>query len=175
MTCDPRHNARMMRRMATEQDAARLAAADVGRRGDGGGQRRDEAAPAASRADAQVRIGDVEREKALAALGEHFAAGRLSKDEFDERSSAAWSAKTAADLAPLFSDLPSLTPAPPARSRRPAQRQAWRVGFGLWWVFVFLMLLAMAGQVPWFAVAIFAGLWWTGLFAGLHRWVHHRH
>ncbi len=122
----------------------------------------------------QVRIGDAEREQALTALGEHFAAGRLSQDEFDERASAAWSAKTSADLAPLFSDLPSVAPAPTARPRRPAQRQAWRFGFGLWWVFVLLMVLAMAGQVPWFAVAIFAGLWWTGLFTGLHRWVHHR-
>jgi hypothetical protein len=174
MTCDPRHNARMMRRMATEQDRRdwqrqMWAAAVTG--AVNGAVKGARGVPA----DAQVRIGDVERENALTALGEHFAAGRLSKEEFDERSSAAWSARTAADLAPLFSDLPSLTPAPPARSRRPAQRQAWRVGFGLWWVFVFLMLLAMAGQVPWFAVAIFAGLWWTGLFAGLHRWVHHRH
>ena len=91
--------------------------------------------------DGHVRIGDAEREQAIGALGEHFAAGRLSKDEFDERGSAAWAAKTSADLAPLFSDLPALAPPASMRSRRPAQRQAWRVGFGLWWVFVLLMVL----------------------------------
>jgi hypothetical protein len=32
------------------------------------------------------------------------------------------------------------------------------------------VVLAVTSHVPWFAVAIFAGLWWTGLFSGLHRW-----
>ena len=59
-----------------------------------------------------LRIGDAERESAVAALGEHYAQGRLAKEEYDERSDAAWSARTAADLAPLFADLP--TPAAPA-------------------------------------------------------------
>lgn len=173
MSCGRHYDARLMRRMVAEQAGRerqrQLWAAAVAGAVNGAVNGARGVPP-----DAHVRIGDVEREQALGALGEHFAAGRLSKDEFDERSSAAWAAKTSADLSTLFSDLPALTPAPPARSRRPAQRQAWRVGFGLWWVFMFLMLLAMAGQVPWFAVAIFAGLWWTGLFAGLHRWVHHR-
>lgn len=58
---------------------------------------------------AELRIGDSERESAVAALGEHYAQGRLTKDEFDERSDAAWTARTAADLRPLFADLPVST------------------------------------------------------------------
>ena len=45
----------------------------------------------------QLRIGDVERERAQAALGEHYAAGRLGHDEFSERLDRIWSARTRAD------------------------------------------------------------------------------
>lgn len=56
-----------------------------------------------------LRIGDAERDAAGAALSDHFAAGRLSRDEFDERLDQVWQACTGADLAPLFDDLPSGT------------------------------------------------------------------
>jgi Domain of unknown function (DUF1707) len=52
------------------------------------------------------RIGDAERDDAAAALSEHFSAGRLDRAEFDVRLHAAYAAQTAADLAPLFADLP---------------------------------------------------------------------
>ena len=45
-----------------------------------------------------VRVGTAEREQAAAALGDHFAAGRLELDEYDERVSRVYAAKTAADL-----------------------------------------------------------------------------
>lgn len=64
-----------------------------------------------------LRISDNEREAAVAQLGEHYAVGRLSKQEYDERAETAWSAKTKADLAPLFLDLPS-----PQAQRPVAQR-----------------------------------------------------
>jgi len=54
----------------------------------------------------EPRIGDVERDAAIAALGEHYAAGRITKEEYDERSGFALRARTAADLRPLFVDLP---------------------------------------------------------------------
>ena len=38
-----------------------------------------------SRPGPELRIGDAEREAAVTALGEHYAAGRLTKDEYDER------------------------------------------------------------------------------------------
>src|SRR5687768_15050555 len=54
----------------------------------------------------RVRIGDAERDAAASSLGEHFAAGRLTRDEFDERLERAWAAKTAEEIEPLFVDLP---------------------------------------------------------------------
>ena len=55
----------------------------------------------------ELRIGDSEREAAVAALGDHYAAGRLTKEEYDERAARAWEARTRSALWPLFSDLPS--------------------------------------------------------------------
>ncbi|MBA2954973.1 DUF1707 domain-containing protein [Nocardioides sp. MAH-18] len=56
--------------------------------------------------DEQLRVSDVEREQAAAALGDHFVAGRLSAEEHAERVDAVWSARTRADLTDLFRDLP---------------------------------------------------------------------
>ncbi|WP_053206868.1 DUF1707 SHOCT-like domain-containing protein [Jiangella muralis] len=75
------------------------------------------------------RVGDAERDAAVSALGEHFAAGRLTKDEFDERSGRAWSARYADDLDELFTDLPQpiavragSSPEPRARGPRSLPR-----------------------------------------------------
>ncbi|HVD27053.1 MAG TPA: DUF1707 domain-containing protein, partial [Mycobacteriales bacterium] len=64
-----------------------------------------------------VRIGTAEREAAASALSEHFAAGRLDQDELEERLDRAYAAKTAADLEPLFQDLPR--PASPVTASEP--------------------------------------------------------
>lgn len=61
----------------------------------------------------ELRIGDLERDAAVTALGDHYAAGRLTKEEFDDRADVAWRARTSSDLAPLFADLPALHPTPP--------------------------------------------------------------
>jgi hypothetical protein len=60
----------------------------------------------------QLRIGDAERQSAASALGDHVSAGRLSWDEYDARVQNVYAAKTRADLAPLFRDLPPLPPGP---------------------------------------------------------------
>ncbi|PID96898.1 MAG: hypothetical protein CSA83_02950 [Actinomycetales bacterium] len=60
--------------------------------------------------DARQRIGDVERDAAVEALREHTSVGRLSIPEFDDRMSKALKAKTYADLASLFHDLPGGVP-----------------------------------------------------------------
>ncbi|MGI3780437.1 MAG: DUF1707 SHOCT-like domain-containing protein [Janthinobacterium lividum] len=53
-----------------------------------------------------VRIGDAERDTALDKLADHFAAGRLTRDELDERTEKAMGARFDSDLEPLFRDLP---------------------------------------------------------------------
>jgi len=70
-----------------------------------------------------LRVSDADRDRALAELSEHFQAGRLTSEEFDERSGRALQARTGAELAGLLADLPrSGPPAPPvADSRLPAR------------------------------------------------------
>ena len=63
-----------------------------------------------------LRLSDADREKAVELLSEHYSLGRLTKDEFDERSDAVWSAKAQGDLAPVFADLPAGSPPTPART-----------------------------------------------------------
>ena len=60
-----------------------------------------------------LRIGDADRERAQAKLADHYAAGRLDKDEYDQRLDQIWAARTRAELAPVFLDLPG-APRPPA-------------------------------------------------------------
>lgn len=63
-----------------------------------------------------LRIGDAERDAAIAALSRHYADGRLTQAEHEERMALALQARTGADLRVLFADLPRLDePAPPAR------------------------------------------------------------
>lgn len=73
--------------------------------------------PAGSEPTGQ-RIGDVERDRAVNALSEHLASGRLDRSEFDERMTGALHARTHADLEPLFLDLPE--PRPVSRTFSPA-------------------------------------------------------
>ena len=67
-----------------------------------------------------LRASDADRERSVAALRHHAAAGRLTVDELDERAERAYAAKTLRELAELQADLPSIAtrPAPPARRRR---------------------------------------------------------
>lgn len=54
-----------------------------------------------------VRLSNAERDEAVARLNANQREGRLSEAEFAERSAAVRVAVTRADLAPIFSDLPS--------------------------------------------------------------------
>ena len=58
----------------------------------------------------EMRVGDAEREAAAAELREHYASGRLTLDELNERIDKAFAAKTRGDLNVLMTDLPSRRP-----------------------------------------------------------------
>jgi hypothetical protein len=62
----------------------------------------------------EPRIGDADRDQAVAFLQEHLANGRIEASEFDDRMSQALKARTASELSALFEDLPE--PRPPSAS-----------------------------------------------------------
>lgn len=68
-----------------------------------------------------IRAGHEDRERAVRALGEAFAQGRLEVDEFDERTAAAYAARTLDELDGLLADLwpPAPPPAFPLQARPP--------------------------------------------------------
>ena len=53
-----------------------------------------------------LRVSDADRDRAIAELSEHYQAGRLTTEELEDRTGRALQARTAADLAALFTDLP---------------------------------------------------------------------
>ena len=53
-----------------------------------------------------LRVSDADRDRAIAELSEHYQAGRLTTEEFEDRTGRALQARTTADLADLFTDLP---------------------------------------------------------------------
>lgn len=59
-----------------------------------------------------IRVSDADRDQAIAELSEHFQAGRLTQEEFEERSGQALQGRTGDDLAALFTDLPGRGTAP---------------------------------------------------------------
>ncbi len=88
-----------------------------------------------------MRIGDSDREAMAASLREHYAQGRLTLEEFQQRLSAVFAAKTDLDLARLNNDLPHVSnyqpewppsgrPLPPGRGAGYSwqQGQSWHGG-----------------------------------------------
>ena len=71
-----------------------------------------------------MRASDAEREHAAEALREHYAAGRLTSEELDERLEAAYRAKTGQELTELRADLPDLPLSAQARRAELADRKA---------------------------------------------------
>lgn len=72
-----------------------------------------------------LRIGDREREAVAAELREHYAHGRLTLAEFNQRLDAVFASKTQPDLTRITSDLPHVrpndAPLPSSRVGRPHQ------------------------------------------------------
>jgi uncharacterized membrane protein len=117
-----------------------------------------------------LRLSDADRESAVDLLSEQYALGRLTRDEFDERSDAVWSAKTQGDLAPVFVDLPV----------QAATRPGWTSGGRLpavaphrarWWpvplapVLVALVALTVLTHLPFVLLFVV-------LFVCFGRWHH---
>lgn len=61
-----------------------------------------------------MRVGDSEREATVNELREHFASGRLTQEEFNQRMDDAFAAKTRGDLKAVMRELPSVRPSIPA-------------------------------------------------------------
>jgi hypothetical protein len=117
--------------------------------------------------DNAIRVDDEERERAVVALREHTARGRLDPDELDERVSAAYRARTRGELADLVRDLPAeQDAAPPARPRRPGTVAFQRhlAVFVVVGVFFVAIWAASGGGSFW---PIWALLGW-GLGLGIH-------
>lgn len=58
------------------------------------------------------RIGSAERELAIGQLQQHYRAGRLTPEEYEDRSVRASRAMTWGEIVPLFADLPEPRPGP---------------------------------------------------------------
>ncbi len=69
------------------------------------------------------RVSDQQREQAAQAIRDHFAAGRLTDDELNDRLQAALQARTEPELNALLADLPSLPVSPQQRKAELVQRR----------------------------------------------------
>ena len=72
--------------------------------------------------DDSIRGSDADRDRVTAQLRDHFAAGRITPGELDERLSAALNAKTFGDLRRIMADLPG--PVPALRDAAPSPLRA---------------------------------------------------
>jgi hypothetical protein len=73
----------------------------------------------------EMRVGDAEREATAAELREHYASGRLTLEELNERLDKAFAAKTRGDLNALLVDLPSARPGTAGSTGRDSQGPGW--------------------------------------------------
>ncbi|HXW86917.1 MAG TPA: DUF1707 domain-containing protein [Streptosporangiaceae bacterium] len=93
-----------------------------------------------------MRISDADRERVTARLRDHYAEGRLTADELDERITATLNAKTVGDLRPIMADLPEPGPVGPQAGPMPQQqdpRYAYQRGPRLVPVALLLLLFSL--------------------------------
>jgi Domain of unknown function (DUF1707) len=84
-----------------------------------------------------LRVSDADRDRALSELSEAFQVGRITADEFDQRSGQVLATRTGKELAALLADLPltrapalAAAPANIAAPRRPARAPVPRIVIG---------------------------------------------
>ena len=76
--------------------------------------------------DDSFRTSDADRDRVAALLRDHFAEGRLTPEELDERLTATLNAKTFGDLRRVLADLPGPAPVPlQAERARPQAAPVW--------------------------------------------------
>jgi hypothetical protein len=108
-----------------------------------------------------LRLSDADREAAMEMLSDHYSVGRLTRDEFDERSDAVWSARTRADLTPVFADLPVHPAGAPVPGPSGRMRPPWAGGqfpIPLVPVVFALIALTVVTHLPFLIVG--AVVWW---------------
>ena len=137
----------------------------------------------------ELRIGDAERERAASQLAEHYAVGRLDREEHAERLDQIWAARTQAELDPVFVDLPGHAPssagaasAPPWQQAAQRPRPTWRPGRRPGWgipgpllvLLVALGVVAVVANAPLVLVGI--GVWFFFFRGGCgsRQWSHPR-
>lgn len=114
----------------------------------------------------EMRASDGDRDKVASVLREHYAQGRLTTEEFDERLEQLYTSKTYGELAVLTSDLPDvdLRRLPEVPSRAPERARAgggkdaqnkglaaawgaWATASGVNWV-IWLIIGLTGGDFP---------------------------
>jgi hypothetical protein len=102
-------------------------------------------------------IADSDRERAVAQLSRHAGDGRLTLEEFEARVAEVYTARTNADLRPVFRGLPSYDDALAARRRRSHTRPSIEVEE----IVRPLVLLALlvAAAIAFGAWVLFIGFW----------------
>jgi hypothetical protein len=107
---------------------------------------------------AEIRASDADRDAVLSDLSEHFQAGRLTSEEFEDRAGRALAARTWGELRDLLRDLPSTRPGPraPVAAASPAVRPERSSGRGTPAPMAVLAAIAIAVGV---SVGIAHGSW----------------
>jgi hypothetical protein len=124
--------------------------------------------------DDRIRISDADRDRVTTRLRDHYAEGRLTPDELDERITAALNAKTFGDLRQVMKDLPQSSMAPPQPQRRPTRPPPWIVRRRRPRLLPLVLLVALAALlIPgagWMFILVFKMIlvfWLVAMLAGL--------
>jgi Flp pilus assembly protein TadB len=97
-------------------------------------------------------VSDADRDRAITELSEHYQAGRLTTEELEDRTGRALAARTSADLAALFTDLPRrqgpVTSSAPSIPASPGQSWPARVPVVPVAILAVVAVLALLGGHP---------------------------
>ena len=139
----------------------------------------DRAEPVEVRAkrDPDLRVSQAERDEVAATLGRHYADGRLSVGEYEERVAAALEARTGRDLDALLVDLPAPAPAPATspRVRRPGDDWRRLVPYLPRILAVTTVVLIAMGSGLWFLWLLWPALALTSPHRRRARYHYYRH